>query len=241
MKQRYILSVIISFLVMSAFVARAQKRYFDHSRFDREHNHSYDRGLFCSSGHCSRFSYNFLSDYYGKPVEINELEGSLEPLQKHFNSTLGKSRFIAILSPECPKCIEGAIAIREAILEEYPEKDISITIVWVDMFPGDDYRSAKRTGRILSDPRVKHFFDYKLLSGVSFAKTLGATNFEARRNPAWDIYMFYPKDMKWEDSAPVPDDYTHQLSRSYRHWADWKYYNSGRDLYETLLDLADKY
>ena len=76
---------------------------------------------------------------------------------------------------------------------------------------------------------------------TAFAKAFGASRFEARDYPAWDIYMFYSKEIKWEEDIPLPNDYTHQLGRRYTHWADYKHFNAGMDLYEELIDLAERY
>jgi len=218
---------------MISIISHGQSHYFND--FDINEHH-----LVCTAEGC-RFSSNVdLSSYYGDRIEIQFLE-SLEPVKTYFNENHGKNRFIALLSPECPRCVEGALAIKEGILDEYPDKDLVIIVVWVDMYSGDDYASAKRTGRILSDSRVKHFYDSDLEVGTAFAKAFGASRFEARDYPAWDIYMFYSKEIKWEEDIPLPNDYTHQLGRRYTHWADYKHFNAGMDLYEELIDLAERY
>jgi len=228
--------ILLTFgIVIISNISKAQSGYFDEYR-----KNPFSRTL-CTTGSCSFSDLSFIESYYGDRVDIEVLEESLDKLKDHFNKYQGKSRFISLLSPECPRCIEGAIAIREGILDKYPDKDLSVTIVWVDMYSGDDYSSARRTARILDDPRVKHFYDFDDIVGPAFAKSMGASHWESLREPAWDIYMFYSGDTSWETDLPVPDDYTHQLNRGYGHWAERRYFNSGVDLYHALIDISADY
>ncbi len=232
MKKPIMMALCIVFI---SNISKAQSGYFD------EYTDPYSSRALCTTGSCSFSDLSFIESYYGDRVEIETIDESLDNLKDHFNKYQGKSRFISLLSPECPRCIEGAIAIREGILDKYPDKDISLTIVWVDMYPGDNFSSARRTARILDDPRVKHFYDFDDIVGPAFAKAIGASDWESKREPAWDIYMFYSKDANWETAVPTPDDYTHQLNRGYRHWAERRYFNRGVDLYHALIDISDDY
>ena len=76
------------------------------------------------------------------------LQDTLEPLIDHFNSGQGKPRFVALLSSTCPACVFGAEAIRDSVLNAYPDADIEISIVWIDMLPSDNEKAATKSSAI---------------------------------------------------------------------------------------------
>ncbi len=59
---------------------------------------------------------------------LAKLDGSLSQLEAFFADTAGTPRFIALLSPTCPGCINGADAVREAILEEQ-DTELAVAII----------------------------------------------------------------------------------------------------------------
>ena len=76
------------------------------------------------------------------------------------------------------------------MLKEFPDVDISVSIVWIQM-PGfnDNERTSRKIAGSFSDPRVKHFYDAfpAHLAGKAFAEDRIA------QRPAWDIYFFFKK------------------------------------------------
>jgi hypothetical protein len=95
--------------------------------------------------------------------------------------------------------------VQEEILEKNPAADIQVYAVWFNMFPGDD-----RSGwdfSLLSDPRVRHFWDEDKLAGRFFAQS------EDFYLPvAWDIYYLYGPDAHWDELlrgvVPYTNSYT---------------------------------
>ena len=73
---------------------------------------------------------------------------SMQPLVDHFNAGRGKPRFVAILSSTCPPCVFGAQAVKASVLDAYPDADIQVSIVWIDMLQSDNEGAAlKLSGR----------------------------------------------------------------------------------------------
>lgn len=67
---------------------------------------------------------------------LAKLDESLSPLEAFFADTADTPRFIALLSPTCPGCIDGADTVREAILEEH-DTELAVAIGWIPMLDGD--------------------------------------------------------------------------------------------------------
>lgn len=107
----------------------------------------------------------------------------------------------------------------KSVLQDYPNTDISVSIVWIQM-PGfnDNMQTAKRIAATFDDPRVRHFYDpfASHRAGKMFARNMITEN----RGPAWDIYFFYDKKDEWKDYPPVPAEYMHQLGGGRRAAAD---------------------
>ena len=162
------------------------------------------------------------------------LRDTLEPLIDHFNSGRGKPRFVALLSSTCPACVFGAKAVRESVLNAYPDADIQVSIVWIDMLPSDNEKAASKSSAIFDDPRVKQFYDPDRKSGYAIAKDLLYEN----AGPAWDIYLYYDKDAQWTDAPPKPVDWVHQLGGGRR--VDAARFRPGQRLVDALQESTGK-
>ena len=115
--------------------------------------------------------------------------------------------------------------MRESVLRDFPDADISVSIIWIQM-PGfnDNESTAKLIAATFDDPRVKHFYDPwpAHRAGKAFAEGT------VTRGPAWDIYFFYRKGLSWEKTPPQPTEWMHQLSGGGR--ADPERFHAGEDL-----------
>lgn len=115
--------------------------------------------------------------------------------------------------------MDGARAVLQSVLNDFPNTDISVSIVWIQM-PGfvDNTQSAERMATTFDDPRVKHFYDPLTThrAGNMFARNIIAHE----QGPAWDIYFFYDKKDKWNEYPPEPAEYMHQLSGGQRAMAE---------------------
>ena len=128
--------------------------------------------------------------------------------------------------------MQGARAVQKSIIEDFPNADISVSIVWIDMLPSDTELTAKRSARIIDDPRVRHFYDPGKRSGKAITQSLG---WEGKM--AWDVYLFYTEGTEWVEDPPMPSDWLHQLNDS---WADRVHFHSGNDLVEELYKTMQK-
>ncbi len=96
--------------------------------------------------------------------------------------------------------------MQKAILKDFPDADISVSLIWIDMLPTDTRKAAEKTAQQFRDPRLRHFHDPRThLAGSAFRGDL------VKRGPAWDIYLFYDKDADWKDAPPKPVEWWHQL------------------------------
>ena len=100
------------------------------------------------------------------------------------------------------------------------------------MLPGDTEVTAKRSAGIISDPRVRHFYDPEKRSGKAIAQSLG---WEGK--VAWDVYLFYAEGTEWVEDPPMPSDWLHQLNDS---WADRAHFHFSNDLVEELHKTMKK-
>jgi hypothetical protein len=96
--------------------------------------------------------------------------------------------------------------VRRSILEEFPDADISASIVWIHMLPDDTKAAVEASAGIIADPRVRHFHDPRQRLGAAIAAGLGWEG-----QTAWDIYLFFGKDGLWTERPPAPLDFMHQL------------------------------
>lgn len=158
--------------------------------------------------------------------QIVSLARSLQPLEDHFNSN-NKPRFLALLSPTCLFCLEGARAVQRSIIEDFPHVDIGVSVVWINMMEGDTKAAAERSARIINDPRVRHFHDPKRRSGEAIGKSLGWKD-----KVAWDTYLFYERGSRWMEAPPAPLKWIHQLPWDTQ--ADPAHFHTGDDLVEAL-------
>ncbi len=171
----------------------------------------------------------------GARIEVITLTNTLQPLQDYFNSHVDSPRFLAVLSPVCGPCIQGARAVKASIVDALPDANISLGIVWIDMLPGDSEVTAKRSAQMISSPRASHFHDPSHLAGRAIASSLGWED-----DVAWDVYLFYEEGAEWTEGPPRPYEWMHQLGGWYK--ADPDRFRTGedlvRELHRTTQDLV---
>ena len=155
------------------------------------------------------------------------LESSLATLTERFNDGREKLRFVALLSPTCGGCLAGARAIRESILKELPDTDISVHVVWLPMLSSDDEAAAYRSASLLDDPRVQQYWDSERSSGWAYSRQVFPDRSEkmlqalpgdhvlrryagAGEGPLWDIYMLYQPGIEWSDGPAEPTSWVMQ-------------------------------
>lgn len=136
---------------------------------------------------------------------LPELEG-FEPLAEAFEAEAGQVRFVALLSPSCPYCMQGYRYMLR-LMEEIEDPGLRIYIVWEPMLSGDSKRLAARQSRRADDPRVVYqAWDEERVSGRAWRDVL------AMDGIAWDVYFLYGADAAWPADRPGrPAYWQHQL------------------------------
>jgi len=168
------------------------------------------------------------------PGNLTTLGPSLEPLRARFNAGKDRARLVALLSPTCPICTHGAWSLRQQVMEAFPNADLDVSIVWMDMLPTDDRQEAETSSQIIQGPNVQQFYDTDAVSGETFARVLGCPP----SGPAWDVYLFYEPGATWADAPPAPMRWMHQMDNLASHQNHF----TGKALSEafrrTMVDLG---
>ena len=102
-------------------------------------------------------------------------------------------------------CLRGASEVRHTLVQTTAQHALPSYVVWVPMLNGEQTHVPEAT-RVIQDERAVHFWDGngQLLSG--YQQLLGLPV------PAWDIYMVFGPETRWEDGAPPrPAFWMHQL------------------------------
>ena len=83
---------------------------------------------------------------------------------------------------------------------------LRVHIVWIPMLRADKRGAALEGSAEFTDERVLYYWDPDRAVGEAFEKTLGLWR------TAWDVYALYKPGTLWQDEAPAPDYWMHQLS-----------------------------
>ncbi len=105
-------------------------------------------------------------------------------------------------------CLRGASEVSHTLVQTTAQHALPSYVVWVPMLGGTETHIPEAT-RIVQDERATHFWDGtgQLLSG--YRQVLGLPV------PAWDIYMVFGPETRWEEgAAPLPTFWMHQLGES---------------------------
>ena len=101
------------------------------------------------------------------------------------------------------------------MLDENPDTNLNILIVWIKMYAADSIDMVQEAARpFSSDARVTQFYDPDEVFGRELAEQLGAKSGQV----AWDVYLFYDEQDQWVEQLPGPKDWVHQLEGS--SWAE---------------------
>ncbi len=88
--------------------------------------------------------------------------------------------------------------MQKEILDQYPEADLRVYAVWFDMLLGDD--RSKWPADVLTDSRVREYWDEDRVAGLWFAKNVPEHSFGPI---TWDAYLLYGPQAQWE-TIPGP-------------------------------------
>ncbi len=123
----------------------------------------------------------------------------------------------------------------QSVIEEYPDTDISVNVVWVPMLESDNEAAAREMSKMFTDPRVHQFWDPDRRSGTAYSKdvypnyvrdmiaSLPPDDWLAKmmkdrgerppeNAPLWDVAFFYKAGPTWQDRPPIPVSFIKQLA-----------------------------
>jgi hypothetical protein len=124
--------------------------------------------------------------------------------------------------------------VQKVLLEEHPEVNLNILIVWLKMYASDSMDVVGEASNLFSsDPRVTQFYDPGKFSGLEVAEGFGAKPGEV----AWDIYLFYSDQDEWIEQLPQPKDWVHQLGGS--TWAEPGRFYPGDQLARKMGEIME--
>jgi len=76
---------------------------------------------------------------------------------------------------------------------------IQVYAIWFSMLPTDSPEAFPDAQKILSDSRVRHYWDSRRAVGARYKNWVPST---VRGPIEWDAYYLYPADAVWTGEAP---------------------------------------
>lgn len=100
--------------------------------------------------------------------------------------------------------------MQHGVLAQEADADLRTYVVWVPMFRGME-RDVPGASTEVPDARSLHYWDGASLLVQGYRETLGLPE------PAWDIFLLYDRDARWDgDKPPAPAYWMHQLGSARR-------------------------
>ena len=87
---------------------------------------------------------------------------------------------------------------------------LAVYVVWIPVLNFQDEPTLQKNGvkesSRLSDSRAIHYIDPRGFSGKEYSPIL---NFPYH-SPAWDVYLAFGPEARWDNRAPPPTDWMYQ-------------------------------
>jgi hypothetical protein len=94
------------------------------------------------------------------------------------------------------------------VLSKIPDQNLRAYVVWLPVLRSGGWESAARDqGERVRDSRARRYYD----ADASVGKLYGPLLRLPRGLPAWDVYMVFGGDARWEAQPPAPVYWMHQL------------------------------
>ena len=128
------------------------------------------------------------------------LPADLAGLRQEFNAGTGKVRLLYIVGASCPVCLRGMDDLGRALAPEQDDPRLRTLVVYV---PELHARAADigPTVSLLPGKQVSRYWDPAGASEKTFEGILKTPG------PAWDVYMVYGPEQRWDGAAPPPPDF----------------------------------
>ena len=109
-------------------------------------------------------------------------------------------------------CLRGVRELERIWLAQDTSSDVAVFVVWSSQL-GAAERHVPDATRLISDPRARHYWDPDRLAGRAvtqrFARMLDRSAEDA--SPAWDVWLLFDRDARWDSLPPEPAWWEHQL------------------------------
>lgn len=97
--------------------------------------------------------------------------------------------------------------VQREVLETIASEKLKIFVVWEPILRTDNAVASRKATTFFADPRVEHFWVDSQSVGELFQPAI-----DLKTEPAWDVYLVYPRDAKWKGTQPPRPEYLmHQL------------------------------
>ena len=97
--------------------------------------------------------------------------------------------------------------MQDEVLGIIDSDGLAVYAVWEPILKPDDEPASRRATTLFPDRRVRNYWIDSQDVGVAFQSPIGLTT-----EPAWDVYLVYPPEVRWDsDIPPRPDYFQHQL------------------------------
>ena len=141
----------------------------------------------------------------------HHLDSKASALKEAFNAAATQTRLLFVIDPVCPACLRGTDQMNKAVLAQAKDARLSTFVVHLPVIGGKE-GDAKRTCKLLTGPRVVHFWDGSGDFGRSLSRGLELKNKKGELVYAWDVWLLYPPGTLWSgEDPPKPKKIMHQL------------------------------
>jgi hypothetical protein len=105
--------------------------------------------------------------------------------------------------------------LHDEVFSRIPDKRIRVYAVWQPILSSDSADAlAESTAPLAQDSRVLQYWDPHAQIGRLFSRALNLP----MKTPAWDVYLLYAPETRWESEVPLPAFWMHQLG--FPPWSD---------------------
>lgn len=94
--------------------------------------------------------------------------------------------------------------MQKYVLDEIDDEGLEVFVVWGPMQGYETREHAEEAPAFLPDPRSTHFWTTAHTCAEMFQKPLGLVD-----ERAWDTYMLFGPQARWQDEPPPPSFYMH--------------------------------
>jgi hypothetical protein len=91
-------------------------------------------------------------------------------------------------------------------LKDVTDDRVRVYVIWDPIYGGNFDGEARKLSSGFRDNRVSYYKDPDSLAGKQWEQVLNT-----QREIAWDVYLLYGPDARWEQELPKPDYWMHQL------------------------------